>query len=477
MKKITALLLIVLTLNNAAYASSYFDFVVEIVPSELGTNIYNFYSMPKSYALSHEIYYLGDDISLLNSPQDLYIDDNDTIYVADTNNNRVLAMTTQGDVLNIMDNKAEKGFNKPQSVFADDTGAIFVADTDNQRVVHLSNDGGFVEEFVRPNSDLLESDFVFAPRKISVSPTGYLYVIRHQWLMGIDANNEFKGFVSATQVGFDPIYLITKMLANEKQRTMMSKKQPDSILSFDIMKNGLTYAVTVDGKVKKLNSVGKNIYPKDSTFGVGTYASDNKTYKDAKFIDISVTDDEIIYLLEEWSGMIYVYDAEGENLAVFGGIGEGKEYSKVPVAIDVDSQNNVYVLDAGQNCIKVYSPTYFMNTVISAVGFYNKGDYDSDIIYWREVASMSENYRLSNRGIAKSLLKKGDYKGSMDYYEIAGDRAGYSKAYAKYRYDYFKQNFAAVTVIALITVILLYYILKLLNQFIKRELAKYHHVI
>lgn len=461
----------------AVGAEEYYDYSLEVTVGDFGITDFNTYAIPKSYTYEKTMDYFGEDGGVLRNPQDVFVDQNDNLYIADTDNNRIVRVNPEGELTGIFDNSENGGFNQPTSVFVDDVGAIYVADTGNQRVVRLSDSGRYVEEFVKPESDLLDSDFTFSPKKIAVSPTGYLYAIRHQWLMNIDAYNNFRGFVGATQVAFDPIYLIRKFFANEKQKVAMQKQEPVSVVSFDMMDNGMIYATTVDGLVKKLNSVGKNIYPKSTPFATGTIAEDGKSMKSPNLLDIAVSEEEVIFLLEEWSKSIYVYDSEGENLVVVDCEGTGKEDLVMPTALDIDSGNRIYVADAGQNCIKVYEPTYFMETVFEAVRYYNDGNYGKDILYWQEASKISENYRLSNRGIAKSYLKQGRYEESMEYYLLARDRVGYSKAFAKFRYQEFRENFAFVTFLVILGAAAVILIVKYLNRFIEWELSKYHDII
>ena len=437
------------------------------------------YPVAKSYALDQVIYDLGAN-GTLSQPQDLFIDKKGELYIADTGNNRILRFNKQMQVNAAFDNAAEKGFNTPSSLYVDEYGGMFVADTENNRIVKLSSKGKFVEQFIKPKSELLPSEFVFNPKKIAVSPTGYLYAIKHQSLMSIDANNTFRGYVGTTQVEFDLMYKIKKLFANKKQQIMLAKPEPVSALSFEIADDGLVYVTTVDqknGQMKKLNSVGKNIYPKKSFFGEYVYFPKEKIWKAPNFIDVAVNKDGIVYLLEEWSGRIYVYDSEGNNLVVFGGSGEGKSSFKHPVAIDVDENNNVYVLDAQLNCVKVFSPTYFMENVFQALKYYNEGDYEQDITYWRKVAEINENYNLANKGIAKSLLKQGDYEQAMTYYELARDKQGYSKAYEKLRHQTFREHFALVILCALLIIAVCITILVLVLKFIKRTIKKYYRYV
>ena len=249
--------------------------------------------IPKTYVLKDTIFYLGDDYGLMSEPQDLFIGKNNRLYVADTGNNRILEFDEHYQVKGVYNNETEKIFSAPQGVFVDEDDAVFVADTGNSRIVKLSKTGKFVEEYKKPVSDLLSSDDAFNPTKVAVSPTGYLYAIKHQWIMQMDANNDFRGYITATEVGFDFIEWVKKLFANETQKKNMQKREPSSCLSFDMNENGVLYITTVDstGQLKKINTIGNNIYPKKDMFGYQVDIGESEL-KSPQFSDVAVSADE-----------------------------------------------------------------------------------------------------------------------------------------------------------------------------------------
>ena len=115
----------------------------------------------------------------LNNPRDIYFDQDDNLFVADTGNSRVVKLSTDGEILEEYTSDGNgKDFLNPEGVFVDNTGAIYVADTGNNRIVHLSAQGGFVENFVKPTSELLGESFTFNPRRVFVDNAGLIYLIQ-----------------------------------------------------------------------------------------------------------------------------------------------------------------------------------------------------------------------------------------------------------------------------------------------------------
>ena len=474
------LLLILIGANiTCSFAELNYDYYLHFTNDQYGRDIFNYYQMPKTYTLKENIYFINDELGSFDMPQDLYIDSEDNVFIADTNNNRIIKYNNNLEFEMSFDDFDEKGLRHPEGVFVDNYGEVFIADTENNRVVHLGENGEFIEEFTKPISEFLPEDMNFSPRKVAVSPTGNITVMRHQWLMNIDVNNSFRGYVGTTKVDFDLTYIIKRIFSNEKQKMALKKQEPESILNFHALDNGLIYVTTAEetGQLKKLNAKGANIFPKETAFADSFYYGSGNELKAPNFVDLTVSNEELVFMLESWSGIIYVYDNMGENITMFGEIGDEKYNFKNPVAIDVDSKNNVYVLDAGTNSLKVFEPTDFMNMVVKAIDYYNDGDYENDIVYWKKVLSMSETYKLANKGIARSLFKSGDYSESMEYYKVADDRKGYTKAFEKYRYETFRNNFFLVVILIIGLAILTRYLLKLYNFFVEKEIEKYHNVI
>ena len=473
-KKIGIMLAALLTVLSCAFPAAAWAEVDFIVDYNYETPIQ---PIPKAYTLTKTIAYLGSEYGTLSAPQDLFVSDQDILYVADTGNDRILRFNAAGEVDMAVEGAADDRLRGPQSVYADNYGAMYVADTGNNRIIKYSRSGKTVETFGTPKSDVLSADFVMSPRRVAVSSTGYLYVIRNQSIMQMDAYNNFRGYISAGDVGFDLWYQIRKWFSTEKQQHSMQKREPASCLSFDVAADGTLYVTTADaaGQLKKISSVSKNIYPKKDGFGY-TVTVDGTAHT-PYFTDLSVASDGLIFLLESWGGEIHVYDDGGNNLAVFGGIGESADDFTDPIAVDTDSRGNVYVLDAAANCIKVFAPTRFMELVTDAVTLYSNGDYVGAVDYWKQVTEIDSNYALANKGFAKAYYKQGQYKLSMEHYEMCNDKAGYSAAFSKYRLEVLRQHFGWVVSAAVVLVVLVIVLIRLFLKRVGRVIRRYYSKI
>ncbi|TPW18829.1 MAG: NHL repeat containing protein, partial [Elusimicrobia bacterium] len=86
----------------------------------------------------------------LDEPAGVAVDGTGNIFVADTGNDRVLALSPAGQVLFQVGGRAPRTFKKPSGVAVDAAGTIYVADTGNGRVQVFSSTGGLRAQFLLP---------------------------------------------------------------------------------------------------------------------------------------------------------------------------------------------------------------------------------------------------------------------------------------------------------------------------------------
>ena len=393
--------------------------------------------------------YFGSDAGFLREPADLFVAPDDTLYIADTGNDRVVHLDAEGNyVRSYTDDGRLSG---PRGVYADADGHLYISDTGNRRIVHLSPEGAFIEEFTRPESELLEENLSFEVGRVGLSPQGYLYTIRGQYFMAIDAENQFKGYVGTNRVGFDFQKLLIRLFASPQQKAKLLKERPASYNSFAIGPDGLVYAVTDEsagsGQIQRINITGKNIYPVKS-YGERIRNVSTGALNNPRFTDIAVSREGNVYVLEQHSCQIFVYDSEGGLLAVFGGEGITKGRLAVPSALDVNAKGDVFVLDQQTGYLHRFSRTAFFRQIVAAVSSYGNGDYDQSLRDWQRVLDIDSNYTVANQGIARSLVKFDRHKEAMTYFETAGDQAGYGNAFTVYRYGVFRRHFGLIVALA-----------------------------
>ncbi len=456
--------------------------------------------VPECYVVSDVINNIGsyeDKKTDFKKPQDLFIDDYDNIYVVDSGNHRVVKMNSDYETVAIFYGP-DKAFKSPQGIFVDADGDMYVADTENNRIVHMDCNGNFVEEFTNPESEL-ETGEVFTPTKLVVTKTGYIYTVKSENIMAIDGNNAFRGYYGQTNIGYDLSEVLIRMFASERQKLLHTKRLAASYINVTYGDDGMVYATSMEreeGEIKKLNSIGTNVYRKYKTIGnsirnpitdfinnkllkavvagqsfkFGEYFNDEGMYIEPVFVDICVDKEGIVTVVEQLNGKVYQYDQDGRMLVAFGGLGEKKGTFTRPSAIDVDSKGRLYVLDQINNNIQVFEPTEFITYIHQATSAYNNGDYESSYEYWRKVLATDENYSLAHVGIARTFYKQGMYKEAMEEAMIVKDRDVYTMAFDEYKYEVLRANFFPIVLLAIFIIVAVCFLAKV---FMKHAKAGY----
>ena len=117
---------------------------------------------------------IGDEMLgnvMLKEPNDLYLATDGTLFVADTGNSRVIAMTREGEFLwelkGITDGETFIPFQKPMGIHVDGKDTLYVADSEAKTVYHLEKNGRLLKKLETPVSDTLPSNFYFKPVKVA----------------------------------------------------------------------------------------------------------------------------------------------------------------------------------------------------------------------------------------------------------------------------------------------------------------------
>ena len=204
--------------------------------------------MPQAYTYAHTISVAAITGKNMSSPQDLFVAPSGELYIADTENNRVVVLNPDGSLKKEITEAGEKKLAKPQGIFVDNEGHLFIADSANARIVHMSASYQYIEEFGKPETNYFSSISLYSPAKIIFSEsTGFLYTIMGKELITLDAKNDFKGYFGANKMKFSFKNLFIRLFASEEQKRRIRKSEPVSISNIHL-ENNLIYAVCAGGK-------------------------------------------------------------------------------------------------------------------------------------------------------------------------------------------------------------------------------------
>ena len=424
----------------------------------------NYIPIPAAYEVYTTFKNL-DEYEFMNHPEDIFIGPDDLLYVADTENNRVLVMDREGVVLEEITESGGKKLSKPRGVYVGDDLSLWIADSGNLRLTTLNADRTHRKDYVKPDSALLENNFTFDVQKLFVANTGYIYVLKGANLIAIDEGNNFRGYLGADDVGFSLSRTLIRMFGSKSQVERTVKQEPASYSNFYIGADNMIYGILSNkdtAQIRKLNSVGNNTY-EEQKYGF-TLEDDEGKPLEPTLADITVEDNGVITVVDRLTGLLYQYDQEGNLLCTFGGIGTVGGLFQIPVSIDHDSEGYLYVLDYNTGSITVFKPTHFIKLIHQAVTLHGEGRYEEALVYWREALEIDSNYALAHQGVAKVMGKQENWEAALQSYYLADDKDGYSEAFSEYRHEMFRKYFVPIVLVIAVGAVVLVKLLSFLKK-------------
>lgn len=423
---------------------------------------------PAPYPYSAEKHIYGTELGIghFNVPQDVFVGNDNRMYIADTGNNRIVCLDEHGNLIRVIEGfqqgNSQDSFNKPYGVFVDGKHDIYVADTFNGRIVKLNNEGSFIAAFGAPESSIIPEDFQFFPFKLYVDKANRIYIVAqgsYEGIMELDVNGGFKGYVGTNKVRFSPADLLWKRLSTREQTEQMELFLPTEFSNLDVDDRGFIYAVSSEinsrEPIKRFNPSGEDILRREGYFPpmgdvsvVFVDAEDQaavtlKNTGSSRFIDI-VSDKSGMYSgLDTTRNRIFTYDRDGNLLYQFGGIGTQSGNFQKPVAFDMIGER-MAVLDNEMNRLTIFAPTRYGALIRQAVDSHFNGKADEAAEAWNEVLQLNSNFDIAYIGMGKALLKGNENKLAMDYFQNGNNRKYYSEAFKRYRKELLWNHFGAI---------------------------------
>ncbi|MEE0631286.1 MAG: hypothetical protein UCK04_06010, partial [Eubacterium sp.] len=353
-----------------------------------------------------------------------------------------------------------------QDVFATDDGQMYIADTGNNKIVHLDADGNMVKVIGRPN-DKTYTDAKFLPQKLVVDGAKRIFAQVqnvNKGFLEFDDTGDFTGFVGASEVTYDFLTYLWKLVATKEQRAQMDLFVPTEYSNLCLDSEDFIYATisTFDGAVesaepiRKLNAKGTDILVRNGyndPYGDLRYTEKGEMKGPSKFVDICCLSNDVYYALDNTKGRIFAYDFQGNMLYAFGGHGYKAGLFMNPSAIE-DLGDSLLVTDQKLGTITQFTLTDYGKMINDGLAEYKKGNYDESANIWRKVLKHNGNYDQAYIGIGRALLREKNYKEAMDYFELKLDAKNYSKAFKLYREVWFEENIGTILIIIAILILL-----------------------
>ncbi len=414
--------------------------------------------IPAAYETSTVIDFLTTETGKLNNPEDMFIDGDGKIYVADTGNNRIVVYDKDYSFLFEIKsdgNYAEgdlSALKEPKGVYVDpNDGAIIVADSGNARIVEFTKYGNLRYSYPKPESEILSQNFSYQPLKVTKDTRGFMYVANNgdsNGIMQLNANGEFISYYGTNKVNLSFWESLSKLLWSRESRLGTVVTLPYTFTNIYASDDGYMYATTTTEtppQVRKINIGGSDILYGAYDFrdrSITGYNSYNQV-----FCDVTVDKYNNMLIVDRMYGRVYEYDERGNNLFAFGTRGIGYGQLSYPISIETDYRGRVYVLNKTTGNITVFTPTEFADTIHEANSLYTQGRYDESMKIWEQVIEKSNYYTLALVNIGNIMLRQNRNNEAIENFYEAENATYASEAFEEIRSDFLRAHFSTIIIV------------------------------
>ena len=412
----------------------------------------------------------------ISNPEGLFTRNHD-IYVADTGNNRILQLKLDGDrvlltrIITEIQGADPATLKGPTDLFVDEEDNIYIADYNNHRVLMADRNLNKIKEFTKPVDSTFNQGSDFLPSKITVDVAGRLYVLAtnvNKGFLKYESNTSFTGYIGANAVKINMAdYIWKRYFMSKEQRAASESFVPTEYENLCIDEKGFIYATnTVFSEwelksdaakpIRRLNGIGNDILIKNDRYppiGDLYWKSESIQYGPSKLTDVTALDNELYVAVDKIRGRLFGYDSQGVMLWAFGTKGNADGAFNRPAALDHIGYD-LLVLDSLKNSVTIFTPTEYGQMIYDATDSYLTGEYDRSAELWEEVMKLNTNYPLAFRGLGRSMFRQEKYQEAMDYFERAHDREDYGRAFKQYRKIWIEKNVLWIILILAVVLII-----------------------
>ena len=145
----------------------------------------------------------------LKNPRDIFVDNEDRVFILDAGNARVLVLDKNYRCIKELSQFIYKDevltlSEGAQGLFFRETNQmLYIADTDNDRILVSDLEGNVSRVYTKPVGELLDPTLAYNPKKIIVDNMGIMYVTSGNVNTGalmVDSANNFLGFYGTNKL-------------------------------------------------------------------------------------------------------------------------------------------------------------------------------------------------------------------------------------------------------------------------------------
>lgn len=445
---------------------------------------------PEAYSCEKVIGHMDIGVEQPLSPVDVFTK-GEYVYIVCNKTNAVYKLDQYFNLVKIIneikgDLAGPHTLNAPEGVFVDDEENLYIADTQNQRILLLDKNGDLLQEIIDPEIKVLGEVVTFFPSKIVVDQAKRIYVVGkniNRGIIELSPDGEFNTFIGAPKVKVSFSDVIKRNFMTKEQLRRMEKFIPTEYNNIAIDSAGFLYGTigSVDAgaisqaaksspdetpdnakPVLKLSPSGEDILFRRGN--VPIIGELDFKYGYQSFInDVTVRSDGIYYILDQRQGKVFGYDMYGNLLYVFGSLGKQNGRFSSPSGISCFG-DKVIVVDQISGKINVFAPTEYGELLNAAVKLDYDGKYEEAASIWKTLVQKNSNLFLAYTGIGKMYQRDKDYENAMMYFKTAQDRYYYDQAKEKVRKEWSEDYFPLIFIAAVAFILILIY-----RSFLKKK--------
>ena len=273
-----------------------------------------------------------------NTPRDLDVAPDGTLYVTDASNHRILHLSAEGALLHAWGEygatdyntnvAAPPGyFNDPWGVAVGPDGSVYVADTWNNRVQKFTPEGDFLTMWGQFGA--AESPYHFwGPRGIAVDDQGRVYVTDTGNKRVVIFDSEGNDLADFGGAGF-------------------GVGEFDEPVGIDVDDQGRVYiGDTWNRRIQVMLPQGESLhFPSNITWDIDAWTSESLENKPF----LAADSDYNTFVADPVMGRVLAFDITGTFKFAWGSFGTGPAEIGIVSGIAIDEQNRVWVSDARNN--------------------------------------------------------------------------------------------------------------------------------